>query len=449
MSSFLWCIFCILTLIARISIAQSPMLNSEKQAFYLVLEALCGEYNSSNLYPDPCGLTPVPGTSCDQFGNFWHITSLNLGDVYDNSAKCGPNAALHSAIFNLTHLKTLSLYKCFVNTPQIMPSNHWSTLAGSLQTLILRNNVALVGELPSEIGKLSNLEFLVITENNMKGVLPQEIGNLPRLKKLVLSHNQFYGNIPYSLGLLQELLILDLSFNQLQGQIPQSLGNLNSVVKMDLSDNGFNSGIPPTLGELKALTFLDLRNNQLQGDLPHSLTQMINLQELYLGNNPMGGVIEFLDWSNLQLLMSLDLSASGCSGKIPDSLGKLKMLRYLALNNNNLSGKVPQELADLPNLGSLLLDNNNLSGPLEFSSKFYQRMGRYLTLWGNPRLCYAPEEQQRVSFLPNGVGLCSRILSPGKNHQASLIVGSGVKRYSWRLWILVSVLRYILMYVIL
>ncbi|KAH9307672.1 hypothetical protein KI387_035583, partial [Taxus chinensis] len=406
------------------------MLDSEKQAFYSVLEALGGDLNASNLYPDPCGLTPVPGTSCDQFGDFWYITVLNLGDVYDNSPKCSNNAVLHPSIFNLTHLKTLSLYKCFVNAPQIMPLTQWGNLGGSLQSLIFRNNVALVGELPPEMGKLASLEFLVVTENNMKGNLPKEIGNLTKLRKLVLSHNQFYGTIPPSLEFLHELLILDLSFNQLQGMIPPNLGNLNSLVKMDLSDNGLQSGIPGRFGELKSLTFLDLRNNQLHGNLPVSLIEMANLQELYLSNNPMGGTIDFLHWSNLQLLINLDLSASRYVGKIPESLGKMKMLRYLALNDNALSGKVPKELADLPNLCSLLLNNNNLSGALEFSSKFYQRMGRYLALWGNSRLCYVVQGQ---NFAPNGVSLCpGMVVAPGKSHEASLnsVAGSGVRSCS-------------------
>ncbi|GLJ24299.1 hypothetical protein SUGI_0463600 [Cryptomeria japonica] len=323
---------------------------------------------------------------------------------------------------------------------QIMPLDKWSNLGGSLQSLIFRNNVALVGELPAELGRLVNLESLIVSENSMKGNLPKEIGSLTKLRKLVLSHNQFDGTIPSSLGFLQGLVILDLSFNQLKGPLPPSLGNLNSLVKLDLSDNGLQSGVPGRLGELKYLTFLDLRNNQLHGNLPVSLIDMTNLQELYLGNNPMGGPIDILRWSNMPLLISLDLSASGYIGQIPESLGKLKMLRYLALNNNALSGKVPKELADLPDLCSLLLNNNNLSGTLEFPSKFYQRMGRYLSLWGNPRLCYATEDKK---FIPNGVSLCSgMVVAPGKAHETSLssVAGSAVQSCRFRVWLLLSFL---------
>eukprot|EP01018_Ginkgo_biloba_P020001 Gb_02935 [translate_table: standard] len=426
-----------------ISLAQSetydshanPMIESEKQAFYSVLEALVGEWNPSNLYPDPCGLTPIPGASCDQYGNFWYITALNFGAVYDNSPKCSKDAILHPSIFNLTRLKTLSFYKCFMNAPQVMPVKYWSNLAGSLQSLTFQNNIALVGELSPEIAMLTNLEFLIIMENSMKGKLPLEFGKLTKLKKLVLSHNQFYGAVPDSFGCLEKLLILDLSFNALQGPIPTNLGNLSSLVKMDLSDNGLQAGIPRELGKLKSLTLLDLRNNQLHGNLPNSLTDMGSLQELYLGNNPMGGSISSLDWCNLDFLISLDLSGSNYIGSIPESFGQLKMLRSLALNDNNLSGKVPSKLADLPNVCSLLLNGNNLSGPVEFPSRFYQRMGRYLALWGNPSLCYIAETR---NFVPEGVNLCSGMITSGKSHKALMnsVVGSGARISRLRQWVL-------------
>lgn len=409
----------------------APMLDSEKEAFYSVLEALAGESNAINLYPDPCGLTPVPGTSCDLFGDFWYITALYVGAIYDNSPKCSKNAVLDPSIFSLSHLKTLSFYSCFVNAPQVMPLNRWTNLAGSLKSLIFQNNVALVGELPHELGNLENLESLVVTESSMKGNLPMEIGNLTKLRKLVLSHNLFYGMIPPSLGHLRELLIMDLSFNALQGPIPATFGSMNSLVKMDLSDNGLQEMIPRTLGNLKSLTFLDLRNNQLHGNLPGSLIEMENLQELYLSNNPLGGPIDSLHWGNLQSLISLDLASSDYIGTIPESFGELKTLRYLALNDNNLTGKVPSALANLPNVCSLLLNSNNLSGPLEFPSKFYERMGRYLALWGNPRLCYVTQNR---NFAPNGVTLCSGVVRAGKSHGTSMnsVVGYGARSYNLR-----------------
>lgn len=206
---------------------------------------------------------------------------------------------------------------------------------------------------------------------------------------------------------------------------------MNSLVKMDLSDSGLQEVIPMTLGNLKLLTFLDLRNNRLHGNLPGSLTEMKNLQELYLSNNPLGGPIDFLHWGNLQSLISLDLASSDYIGTIPESFGELKMLRYLALNDNNLTGKVPSELATLPNVCSLLLNSNNLSGPLEFPSEFYERMGRYLALWGNPRLFYVTQNQ---NFVPNGVTLCSGVVRAGKSDGTSMnsVVGYGARSCNLR-----------------
>lgn len=63
--------------------APAPMLESEKEALFSVLGSLVGsDSNVSGIYPDPCGTTPIQGSSCDQFGYFWFVTVLNLAAIY-------------------------------------------------------------------------------------------------------------------------------------------------------------------------------------------------------------------------------------------------------------------------------------------------------------------------------------------------------------------------------
>ena len=56
---------------AQESTASAPMLQSEKEALFTVLGSLVGsDWNMTQSYPDPCGSTPIQGSSCDQFKDF-------------------------------------------------------------------------------------------------------------------------------------------------------------------------------------------------------------------------------------------------------------------------------------------------------------------------------------------------------------------------------------------
>lgn len=81
----------------------------------------------------------------------------------------------------------------------------------------------LTGELPPELGSLSNLEWLVLDDNRLTGEIPSELGGLSDLQELSLSNNQLSGEIPPELGRLADLRLLWFSDNQLTGCIPEGL----------------------------------------------------------------------------------------------------------------------------------------------------------------------------------------------------------------------------------
>ena len=72
------------------------------------------------------------------------------------------------------------------------------------------NNSGLTGEIPPEIGNLTNLTFLELSQNQLTGTIPIEIGNLINLNWLVLWENQLTGNIPESIWDLVYWRILTL-----------------------------------------------------------------------------------------------------------------------------------------------------------------------------------------------------------------------------------------------
>ena len=61
------------------------------------------------------------------------------------------------------------------------------------------------GEIPPELGSLSNLTVLVLSVNELSGEIPAELGSLSNLTDLYLSSNELSGEIPAELGSLSNL----------------------------------------------------------------------------------------------------------------------------------------------------------------------------------------------------------------------------------------------------
>jgi len=66
--------------------------------------------------------------------------------------------------------------------------------------LELTLNPGIVGTLPSELAKLTALEFLGIGRMGMYGRLPTELGLLTELETLGIEGNELTGAIPTELG---------------------------------------------------------------------------------------------------------------------------------------------------------------------------------------------------------------------------------------------------------
>ena len=227
----------------------------------------------------------------------------------------------------------------------------------------IRSN-GLSGNIPPELGSLSNLETLSLAPNELTGNIPPELGRLSKLNRLYLYNNQLTGQIPPELGNLRELRRLFLFGNRLSGSIPSELGNLTNLTLLYLEKNQLSGSIPSELGNLSHLIQLWLTDNQLSGNIPPELGNMTDLAQLFLRRNELSGRIP-LELGNLSNLNYLDLHSNKLTGPIPPELGKLVNLQGLNLSNNLLSGSVPSALGSLSNLESLRLPGNRqLAGPL-------------------------------------------------------------------------------------
>ena len=225
------------------------------------------------------------------------------------------------------------------------------------------NGGHLGGGIPSELGLLSDLEHLVLDHNDLSGVIPAELGRLSNLGLLRLDHNQLIGEIPPELGNLSKLTVLGLNDNQLSGEIPQELGNLTNLESLALSDNQLTGEIPAELGRLSYLKELWLRGNQLSGKIPAELGRLFNLTRLELGNNQLSGKIP-AELGRLFNLTRLELGRNQLTGEIPPEFGSLSGLKNLSLGDNQLTGDIPAEFGSLSGLKSLSLGYNQLTGDI-------------------------------------------------------------------------------------
>ncbi len=354
----------------------------------------------------------------------------SIGDVSGSS--CAPVDSLEdrAALVEFYSATDGKKWRTKTNWLSDRPVREWHGVTndadGRVTGLYLSRN-QLTGEIPTELGNLSNLQTLNLSLNQLTGEIPTELGNLSNLQTLNLSLNQLTGEVPTELGGLSNLEVLHLSRNQLMGEIPTELGSLLSLEQLFLNRNRLTGEIPPELGNLSNLRVLLLSGNRLTGcipnelrDLPgndfhslglpfcgdeptviesspdrdalvalyhatdgenwryttnwlstwpigewHGVTTDVDglLTGLHLSRNQLRGEITTA-LGNLSRLVALDLSSNQLTGEIPSNLGQLANLQELGLGYNQLTGEMPTALGNLSSLQTLDLSGNQLTGPI-------------------------------------------------------------------------------------
>ncbi|PSS13508.1 Protein NSP-INTERACTING KINASE 1 like [Actinidia chinensis var. chinensis] len=128
----------------------------------------------------------------------------------------------------------------------------WTMVTCSADKLVIglgAPSQSLSGSLSPGIGNLTNLQIILLQNNNMSGLIPAELGRLPKLQTLDLSNNFFTGEIPASLSHLKSLQYLRLNNNSLYGPIPSSLANMTQLAFLDLSFNNLTGPVPRLLSK--------------------------------------------------------------------------------------------------------------------------------------------------------------------------------------------------------
>ncbi|KAM3361582.1 putative LRR receptor-like serine/threonine-protein kinase isoform X1 [Capsicum galapagoense] len=229
------------------------------------------------------------------------------------------------------------------------------------------SRMQLHGTISPQLGNLSFLVSLIISNNAFQGELPEDLAHLQRLKLIDFTSNNFTGAIPSFLGLLRNLRILRLSSNRFSGEIPSSLSSLTKLEVLRIKENFLEGEIPRELGDLHYMTALNLESNHLNGSIPPSIFNITTMRFIALTNNNFTGKLPTTICDHLPNLEGLYLSENILGGIIPPNLAKCKKLKILSLSVNEFTGTVPRELANLTALTVLYLGTNSLSGSISAS----------------------------------------------------------------------------------
>ena len=222
---------------------------------------------------------------------------------------------------------------------------------------------------------------LYLNSNKLTGEIPTEIGNLTELRGLALHNNGLTGEIPTEIIVLSSLRYLDLSYNELTGQLPIELVNLYYIEWLKIDGNRFTGCVPDGLYDIQfdkhrtpfgapspsfgSINYLNLpRCSQISALVAiYEATKGASWSDNtnWLSDRPIG------EWHGVMVdksydVVRLELDDNNLSGRIPPELGDITSLRRLSLFGNRLSGAIPPELGKLYNLESLFLSGNRLSG---------------------------------------------------------------------------------------
>ncbi|XP_055800481.1 LRR receptor-like serine/threonine-protein kinase FLS2 [Solanum dulcamara] len=252
----------------------------------------------------------------------------------------------------------------------------------TLNILVCRNN-RIVGQIPPELGKLSNLligqipeAIFNISSMELEGEIPETIFNRSSLVVIALNFNNLSGRIPTTAGLhLPNLKVLDLGVNQLVAETPLFITNASKLEILDLSDNFLTGTIPTNLGNLRDLRDIFLHTNQLINEpreyelrFFNSLVDCRMLRYLEVGLNPLNGVLPNSIGNLSSTIEVFEMSHAHINGLIPTSIGNISGLLALDFQRNNFMGSIPSDVGELKQLQGLYLKNNKLQGHIPEAS---------------------------------------------------------------------------------
>ena len=202
------------------------------------------------------------------------------------------------------------------------------------ETIQLSFSYINLGEFPSNISELSNLQSIHISDCGIHGSLPTSIENLANLVSIQVYDNDH--DLPDSLGL----------DSQLSGSIPSEIASIDSLRYIRFDNNNLTGEVPTEIGELENLIYLILSGNQLTGEIPLSIMSSSTLASLAINDNQFSGEIP-IEMVGLVNLQTIDLSHNLLTGTVPSGISELSSLYYVNLSHNQLMGNIEEQFCEI------------------------------------------------------------------------------------------------------
>jgi len=193
----------------------------------------------------------LTGTLASELGDLSKLTQLWL-PTPDTSHRPHPrdlagnflSGTLPSQLGRLTVLTDLVLNGNSLSGTLPSSIGAWARL----RSLVLNNNT-LSGVLPTQLGQLRSITYLGVNANRFKGYLPTQVGQLAAVTELDADSNlHLSGTIPSQLARLTALEWFDLYKNALSGTMPPAIARLPLTRDLRIHSNRLSGTLPTELG---------------------------------------------------------------------------------------------------------------------------------------------------------------------------------------------------------
>ncbi|KAK7300123.1 hypothetical protein RJT34_10958 [Clitoria ternatea] len=231
-----------------------------------------------------------------------------------------------------------------------------------LRQLDLSRNI-ITGSIPQQWATMHLVE-LSFMGNRLSGPFPKVLTNITTLRNLSIEGNQFSGLIPTKIGKLVNLEKLVLSSNAFTGALPPALSKLTKLTDLRISDNNFFGRIPDFIGNWTLIEKLHIHGCSLEGPIPYTISALTRLSDLRITDLKARKSYAFPPLYNMKSMKTLVLRKCMIKGEIPEYIGRMGKLKMLDLSYNGLSGEIPESFAQLDKVDFMYLTGNKLSGTI-------------------------------------------------------------------------------------
>ncbi|WP_341903426.1 leucine-rich repeat domain-containing protein [Fluviicola taffensis] len=221
--------------------------------------------------------------------------------------------------------------------------------------------------LPDIFSKLKNLEYLEINDAKINAI-PLSIGSLSKLKTLIICNGWSRKiQIPSEIGKLTQLTNLQL-YNYHFESLPPEIGNLVNLQETMLC--GDLTDLPSSISNWKKLKSLYLAGNQFT-KIPDPIFQLTQLESLDMSDNQLSQLNDSI-WM-LKQLEELNLSSNIELDQLPPRICELQKLEMIYLQDTKISF-LPLCLNENPSLKQIRMCNTVIDNPAAIDSVFKDKM---------------------------------------------------------------------------